>query len=52
MDIKKFFSLVFKSIWAWIIGGIFALIGVVTFFFPDLADVLNWESLSQRLPWY
>ncbi len=52
MDPKEFLSVVFKPIWTWIIGGIFAILGVLVFFIPDLGSILNWPSLSQNIPGY
>ena len=52
MDPKEFLSVVFKPIWTWIIGGIFAILGVLVFFIPDLGSILNWPSLSQNVPGY
>src|SRR6266545_2332026 len=52
MDIKDFLSIVFKPVWTWIVGGVFAVIGLIVFFFPDLGLILNWPSMSNVLPWY
>ena len=36
MRVKIFLSIAVDAIWTWIIGGVFAVIGVVVFIFPNL----------------
>jgi hypothetical protein len=52
MYTKEFLSIIFKAVWTWIIGGVFIVIGIAVFFCPDLGLILNWPSMSQKLPWW
>jgi hypothetical protein len=50
MDKNLFWSAAFDSFWNWLFGGVMLIIGVITFFYPNLQPVLNWPTLSQVLP--
>lgn len=52
MRSRVFWSIVLDTIWTWIIGGVFAFIGVVEFYFPKIGFLFNWPSLVEVLPWY
>ncbi len=43
-------SAIFGSIWNWIIGGIFQIMGVITFFCPETQPFLNWDAFIKFLP--
>jgi len=49
MDWKLLRSAAFDSFWNWLLGGVFTIISVITFFYPDLQPVINFPVLRQVL---
>ncbi|NMB62551.1 MAG: hypothetical protein GYA18_09465 [Chloroflexi bacterium] len=52
MRFKVFLSIALGALWTWIIGGVFAMIGVFQFFFPPDAQIFSWSILTTNIPWY
>jgi hypothetical protein len=52
MRIKILFSIVADALWTWIVGGVFAVIGIIVFVYPNLGQYINWPSFILRYPWY
>ena len=52
MRFKVFLSIALDALWTWIIGGVFAMIGVFQFFSPPNAPLFSWSVLTTNIPWY
>ena len=50
--IKTFLRFLFLPLWKVIIGGLFAIIQIVVFIFPDWQPILTWPTISKWIPWY